>query len=270
MGVTILNYTCFRDFYSHAAAMQSARVDLPTAPPAVPDSPLTSLERSMGLATVGGYAQSAFSPGDGIESDPEATPPAGRTLCHYGGDDPLFSSPSPVVANATAPMGTAEPVTADDDDEEEDDGDGDLGGILGGLDLTALGPGGDPSALIAQLEAMADEFERQSGQPETEIRSQITMLRSVLAARPVAVARTRGQMDAALHAIEAQEHPLPAANALAERAVQSLCADNLASIEVTMDAVGSALRDDPATAAIVAQMLVPTSRYSGTRIESNA
>ena len=98
----------------------------------------------------------------------------------------------------------------------------------------------------------------------------LTMLRSVLAARPAAVARTRGQMDAALHAIEAQEHPLPAANALAERAVQSLCADNLASIEVTMDAVGSALRDDPATAAIVAQMLVPSSRYSGTRIESNA
>jgi hypothetical protein len=242
-----------------------------TASPAGPDSPLTSLERSMGLATVGGSAQSAFSPGDGIESDPEATPPAGRTLCHYGGDDPLFSSPSPVVANATAPMGTAETITADDDDnDDDDDGDGDLGGILGGLDLTALGPGGDPSALIAQLEAMADEFERQSGQPEMEIRSQITMLRSVLAARPAAVARTRGQMDAALHAIEAQEHPLPAANALAERAVQSLCADNLASIEVTMDAVGSALRDDPATAAIVAQMLVPTSRYSGTRIESNA
>ena len=232
-----------------------------TASPAGPDSPLTSLERSMGLATVGGSAQSAFSPGDGIESDPEATPPAGRTLCHYGGDDPLFSSPSPVVANATAPMGTAETITADDDDnDDDDDGDGDLGGILGGLDLTALGPGGDPSALIAQLEAMADEFERQSGQPEMEIRSQITMLRSVLAARPAAVARTRGQMDAALHAIEAQEHPLPAANALAERAVQSLCADNLASIEVTMDAVGSALRDDPATAAIVAQMLVPTSR----------
>ena len=242
-----------------------------TASPAGPDSPLTSLERSMGLATVGGSAQSAFSPGDGIESDPEATPPAGRTLCHYGGDDPLFSSPSPVVANATAPMGTAETITADDDDnDDDDDGDGDLGGILGGLDLTALGPGGDPSALIAQLEAMADEFERQSGQPEMEIRSQITMLRSVLAARPAAVARTRGQMDAALHAIEAQEHPLPAANALAERAVQSLCADNLASIEVTMDAVGSALRDDPATAAIVAQMLVPSSRYSGTRIESNA
>ena len=244
--------------------MQSARVEMPTAPPAVPDSPLTSLERSMGLATVGGHAQSAFSPGDGIESDPEATPPAGRTLCHYGGDDPLFSSPSPVVANATAPMGTAETITADDDDnDDDDDGDGDLGGILGGLDLTALGPGGDPSALIAQLEAMADEFERQSGQPETEIRSQITMLRGVLAARPVAVARTRGQMDAALHAIEAQEHPLPAANALAERAVQSLCADNLAAIEATMDAVGSALRDDPAAAAIVAQMLVPT----GTRID---
>ena len=73
---------------------------------------------------------------------------------------------------------------------------------MGGLDLTALGPGGDPSALIAQLEAMADEFERQSGQPEMEIRSQITMLRSVLAARPAAVARTRGQMDAALRVLE--------------------------------------------------------------------
>ena len=267
MGDTILNNTCFRYTFIHTprarGGMQSARVEMPTAPPAVPDSPLTSLERSMGLATVGGYAQSAFSPGDGIESDPEATPAAGRTLCHYGGDDPLFSSPSPVVANATAPMGTAEPITADDDEEEEDDGDGDLGGILGGFDITALGPGGDPSALLAQLEAMADEFERQSGQPETEIRSQITMLRGVLAARPVAVARTRGQMDAALHAIEAQEHPLPAANALAERAVQSLCADNLAAIEATMDAVGSALRDDPAAAAIVAQMLVPT----GTRID---
>jgi hypothetical protein len=70
-------------------------------------------------------------------------------------------------------------------------------------------------------------------------------------------------IEAALHAIEAQEHPLPAANALAERAVQSLCADNLAAIEATMDAVGSALRDDPAAAAIVAQMLVPT----GTRID---
>jgi hypothetical protein len=116
-----------------------------------------------------------------------------------------------------------------------------------------------------KLEAKVD-FNASEGKSDPDAlpgRSLGTMLRGVLAARPVAVARTRGQMDAALHAIEAQEHPLPAANALAERAVQSLCADNLAAIEATMDAVGSALRDDPAAAAIVAQMLVPT----GTRID---
>ena len=44
------------------------------------------------------------------------------------------------------------------------------------------------TAAAPHVEAMADEFEQQSGQPETEIRGKIAMLRSVLGARPAAVA----------------------------------------------------------------------------------
>ena len=44
----------------------------------------------MGLASVGA-SPAVFSPGE-LESDPEATPPAGRRAVHYGspGEDALF------------------------------------------------------------------------------------------------------------------------------------------------------------------------------------
>ena len=224
---------------------------------AAPLSPLSALERSMGLASVaaGSSTPIAFSPG-GIESDADATPPAGRAAVHYGGDDSLFDSPSPIVANATVP---AEGAAAMEQDEEAGI-DGGMAGLFGALDETALGPGGDATALLAQLEAMAAEFERQSGEPETHIRGQIAVLRSVLDARPAAVAQSRQRMNAALQTIEMQRHtqPAAAAEALADRAAHSVCADSLASIEANMDAVGSALRDDPAAAAVVAQVLSGT------------
>jgi len=207
-------------------------------------SPLGALERSMGLTAI----SSPFSPGE--ISDMDETPP-GRSAVQYGsGQDALFDSP--VVSNAI--------LDAMDENgpEGDDDPSSSVANLFGSIDASMLGPGGDPSALLAQLEAVANEFERQSGEPETEIRGQIALLRSVLDARPAAIAQSRSRMGAALQAIDAQQHDPAAAEALAERAAQTLCADRLASIEANMDAVGSTLRDDPATASVVAQMLTAT------------
>jgi hypothetical protein len=196
------------------------------------DSPLSALERSMGLASVGA-SPAVFSPGE-LESDPEATPPAGRRAVHYGspGEDALFEDDA---------------AAADEDPEA----------ASSVLDLMgALGPGGDAGALISQLESMADDFERQSGQPEIEIRSKIAMLRSVIDSRPAAVAQSRDRMHAALQAVDTDAGLPPAAILRSEEtALQSLCTDSMRSIEADMNAVGSMLRDDTETAAVVASLV---------------
>ena len=182
-----------------------------------------------------------------IESDPEATPPLGRGLVNYDAQgDALFDSP---VAK-----GGTYPADVDLSDAANDEG------LPDALDLSMLSMGGDAGTLLAQLERMADDFEKQSGEPETEIRSKIAMLRSVLDARPAEVDRSRLKMDAAVRSIEAQEHAPAAADALVERAAESLCAGNLASMEANMEAMSSMLREDPDTAAMVAAMLSTTSK----------
>ena len=115
--------------------------------------------------------------------------------------------------------------------------------------VTALGAGGDPSALIAQLEAMAADFERQTGEPETEIRSKIALLKSVLAARPTVVAQSRSRMDAVLRAAEAGGSTASEAVAFSEQVAL------LRGMEANMDSVAQTLQGDPEAAAIVANVL---------------
>lgn len=191
-------------------------------------SPLTALERSMGITSIG-------SPFDGqIDSEPDSTPP-GRTAVQYGDDDALF------------------------DDANDGEGSSSSGLDMGSLDMTALGPGGDPTALIAQLEAIAASIEEQSGEPETEIRSKIALLRSVLDSRPAAVAQSRARMDAALRSVESGGHATPDAAAAAalneQAALQSVCAAQMRGIEANLDSVAQTLQDDPAAAAMVASVL---------------
>ena len=126
-------------------------------------SPLGALERSI-LGTPNAMANLGLGEGE-IEPDDS---PDGRTAVQYGGGDGLFSPDAPSAGGLDA-IGAG------------------LMGVLG--DPSALdGGAAGASALIANLEAMAADFERQSGEPETEIRAQIAQLRTVLAARPAAVA----------------------------------------------------------------------------------
>ena len=141
-----------------------------------PLTPLSALERQMGIASVSGG-----SPFDGaIESDPDATPPPGRAPVSYGDDDALFAATPPGGSDVLEDAQMAADANQEEEDEEED-ADGDAGeGIDIGSMMAALGPGGDAGALIGQLEAMAQAFEAASGEPETEIRGKIAMLKGVI------------------------------------------------------------------------------------------
>ena len=171
----------------------------------------------MGLATVG---QETF---DGeIESDAESTPNAGRTAVQYCGDDDSLFGDSPAAGGFQA-------LDA-----------------LTGLD-------GDPTALITQLEAMAAEFEKLSGEPETQIRSQIALLRSVIDSRPAAVAQSRAHMDAALQIVGVEADGQ--ADDRAAAALHSVSSGSITSIEHSMASVSASLREDPEAAAMVARVL---------------
>ena len=122
--------------------------------------------------------------------------------------------------------------------------------------MGALGPGGDATALIAHLEAMASEFESQSGEPETEIRTKIAMLRSIIDSRPMAVAQSRARMESALQMAGSNSLAVGSETAQPEEDALPACTSScLESIESNLEAVGSMLREDPAAAAMVANLV---------------
>lgn len=223
---------------------------------ATPLTPLSALERQMGIASVSGCSGTPSSEVfDGaIDSDPDATPPPGRAApVRYSDGDALFADTPP--SHPAAQSETAEAEEMDDDEESAASSSEGLGLDANAM-LSVLGPGGDASALIAQLEAMAEAFERQSGEPETEIRGKIALLKSVIDARPAAVAQSRARMDAVLRAADSEESdPTPAAAYREEAAIQSICQSSLQNIESEMDAVSSMLQEDPAAAAVVANLV---------------
>lgn len=211
---------------------------------ATPLSPLSALEQQMGITSLDRNGSPAGGFGGEIDPDPDETPT--REPVQYDTRDALF---------ADTPESSA---AAADEGEEAPGGLGqvDLGGMMAALGASALADGGDSRALLTQLEAMADAFEQQSGEPETEIRGKIALLQSVLDARPAAIAQSRARMDAVLRATDSQTAADDAAAAYREEsALQSVCASSLQSIESEMDTVSSMLEGDPETAAVVAQLM---------------
>ena len=219
-------------------------------PPSADDplSPLSALEKQMGLLAPTTPEMDV----EGIpDSDPDETP-EGRRAVQYGRGDELFASPSPRPAPTSASVGDGDIEPADSSFDSGGMNDG-LLGLLGGV----LGGGGDggpgPGAMIAQLEAMADDFERQSGEPEVEIRAKIAMLRSVLEARPGAVASQRSRMESAMAALDADDGAEQLAiTASGETAALQSSLGVAASIEADLGRVDTMLRADPETAAMVA------------------
>jgi hypothetical protein len=186
---------------------------------------------------------------DGIgipDEDPDATPPGRAAVSYSTAGDSLFSPPVPPVALEA-------PGSSGDGEHDEDASAGSDAlpdGLLGllGDPMGALGAGAP--ALIANLEAMAEEFERQSGEPEVEIRAKIAMLRGVLDSRPGAVAQSRARMDVATAALGAE-----ASNGAGDAAMHSVCASTVNSIEGNLSRVEASLQADPAAAAMVSSML---------------
>ena len=213
-----------------------------------PLTPLSALEKSMGLA----HVSTGVDIGEGgiPDSDPDDTPPHGRAAVHYGNQgDALFSSPEPSPAAPPAvPLGAPSGVGI-----SSNGGDGlenALAGLLGGVLGDDSSGAGGPAALIAQLEAMADDFERQSGEPELEIRGKIAMLRSVLDARPQAVAAQRDRMEAAMATLDADDQAQVAASR-GEAAALQASLDVTQNIEAGLGRVDSVLRSDPEAAAFL-------------------
>ena len=105
-----------------------------------------------------GIAQADTMEIDGTHSlpddDPDETPPGRAPVSYTTAGDGLFSPLTPAA-------GDVEPDAAALS--------GLMGMLHGSLGDPSGGIGGGTAALIAQLESMADEFERQSGEEETEI-----------------------------------------------------------------------------------------------------
>ena len=207
-------------------------------------SPLSALEQSMGIAR----DEMVVEGGALDEEDPDETPPGRAAVSYSVAGDSLFSPPAPVNAAVNAA------AVNDGEDGRIDDLNAGLMSILG--DPTqALGAGG--GALIAQLEQMAQSLEAQSGTPETEIRSKIALLRSVLDARPGLVANSRARVDAAVAALDSEQSADPEATAGAAdmAALHSVCATTVDSIEGELVRVEATLESDPAAAALVSSLL---------------
>ena len=110
----------------------------------------------------------------------------------------------------------------------------------------------------SHAQAMAAEMEAASGVEETEIRSKIAMLRSVLDARPTEIAQGRARIGAALQALDNDESCATNAASIAASeaaAAQAACSANLQSIEEDLGRVDSMLRDDPEATAMVGSLL---------------
>ena len=234
-------------------------------------SPHAALERQMGLSS-NGPAPMEF---DGQIADDDDDSPAGRQAVQYGGggDDGLFSPDAAMPTAAAA----APPAQEEEVDASADGADGGLDamsaallGVLGDPSGALGGDGGSANALLAQLEAMADEFEQQSGQPETEIRGKIAMLRSVLGARPAAVASQRARMESALSALggadDADDNHQPAGQAAAaamrgEGALHSGAAAGADNLEAELGRVDTMLRADPDAAAMVGSIMSSAAQH---------
>ena len=222
-------------------------------------SPHSALERSMGIE-VGGGDPMDFEPHGLPDDDPDATPP-GRQAVSYGGGDGLFSPEEPQAQQQRQQQQQREEAAA----AEPDGGglDALTAGLLGVLgDPTSALGGGNSAALLAQLEAMADAFEQESGEVETDIRGKIAMLRGVLDARPSVIASQRARMQSAVDALDtdyadgAQPQPSAAAAAMrGEAALHSVAAAAADSLEVDLGRVDSMLRADPAAAAMVGSIM---------------
>ena len=100
-------------------------------------------------------------------------------------------------------------------------------------------------------------MEAQSRTPESEIRSKIALLRSVLDARPGLVANSRARVDAAVAALDSEQSADPEATAGAAdmAALHSVCATTVDSIEGELGRVEATLESDPAAAALVSSLL---------------
>jgi len=199
-----------------------------------PLTPHAALEREMGLRGAPPTPMSV----EGLPSDdPDDTPPGRQGLVSYSHDgDSLFSPAEP-----SGPAGGAHEMSESDGMLNL------LGDLLGG----GGGGGGNDGtgALIAQLEAMADEFEQQSGEPEVEIRAKIATLRSVLDARDAAVSTGRSRMEAAFAALDADDGA--SAAAAGEAAALRTSLGVAANIEASLGQVDASLAADPDTAAFV-------------------
>ena len=202
-------------------------------------SPLSALEQQMGIAR-GGRDSMDVDGGAIPDTDDDTTPPGRAAVSYATAGDGLFSPPAPPPPLNAGCEGTPT-------------GDPMADGLMSLLGDPSGALGADSGALIAQLEAMAEEFERQSGEPETEIRGKIALLRSVLASRPGVVAQSRARMDAAVAALDAE--PSNQGAAASDAALHSVCAATVDSIEGSLGRVEATLQTDPAAAALVSSML---------------
>ena len=113
--------------------------------------------------------------------------------------------------------------------------------------------------IVRLLEAMAQEFEQQSGEPEVEIRAKIATLRGVFEARDAAVAAQRTRMESALAALDASdrgsaqatEQQQIAAAASGEAAAMRASLDVATSLEASLGRVDDTLSTDPDTLSMV-------------------
>ena len=195
-----------------------------------PMTPLSALEQSMGLRNAAATPMEV----EGLpDSDPDETPPGRVAVSYSRQGDPLFATPE-------EGEGSGGRAAARDD-----------GDPLGEGILSLLGGGAEQAALIQQLEAMADEFEQQSGEPEVEIRAKIAMLRGVFEARDAAVSAQRTRMESALAALDASdslqstEQQQAAAAASGEAAAMRASLEVTSSLEASLGRVDQTLAADP-------------------------
>jgi len=136
--------------------------------------------------------------------------------------------------------------------EPEDEADGRTAVVYDDCDAL-LSPGvapGGSHGLIAQLEAMADQLEGESGEPERGIRAQIAQLRAVLQGQSAAVAAEAERL-AAVPAEEAISLAKKDAGAVLQSIEQDLAKfdETLASDAGVAQMLGNLLRDNDAITA---------------------